>query len=83
MGPVTADEFTSAMDGVTRVVLVNAEGVIVEAWADSWDVRVQDGGRTVKLFAQGGGSAAAQERAAALRADIAAIGEEVTPRSNS
>ena len=39
----------SAPDTVTRVVLVHAGG-FTEKWAESWDVHVQDDGRTLKLF---------------------------------
>lgn len=35
---------------VTRVVLVNADSTYTERWAESWDVYVQDDGRTLKLF---------------------------------
>lgn len=34
---------------VTRVVLVHGDG-FTEKWAQSWDVHVQDDGRTLKLF---------------------------------
>lgn len=41
-----------------------------EFWSDHWAVAIQDGGRTVKLFAEGDGRAANEERNAALAKDI-------------
>ena len=64
-----------AFSATTRVVLV-AGGVTTEHWADSWHVLVQDGGRTVKLFASGTGGAAAQERKEALGRDLGAAHNE-------
>lgn len=67
---ITADEYvrrdrertriaTAALGSVTRVV-VEKDGVYTEFWADQWAVAVQDGGRTLKLFANGTGVHAAQ-----------------------
>ncbi|WP_078345200.1 hypothetical protein [Mycobacteroides chelonae] len=50
---------TAALGSVTRVV-IEKDGVGTEFWADQWIVDVQDGGRTVKLFANGTGVQAAQ-----------------------
>ncbi|RIS72873.1 hypothetical protein D2E70_08425 [Mycobacteroides abscessus] len=41
-----------------------------EFWSDHWAVSIQDGGRTVKLFAEGDGMDAYEERNAALAKDI-------------
>lgn len=47
----TAGHLTSIPDTVTRVVLVNEYGSgYTEKWAESWDLHVQDDGRTLKLF---------------------------------
>jgi hypothetical protein len=35
---------------VTRVVLVHGDSGYTEKWAESWDIHVQDAGRTLKLF---------------------------------
>jgi hypothetical protein len=35
---------------VTRVVLVHADSKYTEKWAESWDLHIQDDGRTLKLF---------------------------------
>lgn len=43
-----------ATSGVTRVV-IEKDNVYCEFWADSWIAAIQDGGRTVKLFARGAG----------------------------
>lgn len=67
---ITADEYvrmdrertriaSAAVEAVTRVV-VEKDGVYTELWADQWVVAVQDGGRTLKLFAIGTGVQAAQ-----------------------
>lgn len=48
-----------ALGSVTRLV-VEKDGVYTEFWADDWDVHIQDGGRTVKLFARGQGVDAAR-----------------------
>ncbi len=56
---------SSACESVTRVVVAQ-DNVYTEYWADSWRVLVQDGGRTVKLFATGKGEDAASTRAAEL-----------------
>lgn len=56
---------------VTRVVIVDDSSKIVqELFADSWDVLVQDDGRTVKLFARGSGAEAHTKRNAALAVDL-------------
>jgi hypothetical protein len=41
-----------------------------EFWSDHWAVSIQDGGRTVKLFAEGDGRGANEDRNAALAKDI-------------
>lgn len=43
-----------AVGSVTRVV-IEKDNVYCEFWADSWIVAIQDGGRTLKLFACGTG----------------------------
>ncbi|MGL5441685.1 MAG: hypothetical protein ACRDDJ_04375 [[Mycobacterium] stephanolepidis] len=43
-----------AVGSVTRVV-IEKDNVYCEFWADSWIVDIQDGGRTLKLFARGSG----------------------------
>lgn len=48
-----------ALADVTRLV-VEKDGVYTEFWADSWDVHVQDDGRTLKLFSRGDGVQAAK-----------------------
>jgi hypothetical protein len=57
-------------EAVTRVTIVG-DGVR-EYWSDYWTVSVQDDGRTVKLFAEGDGKAAKEERDAALGAELSA-----------
>ena len=64
-----------AFNAATRVVLVEG-GATTEHWADSWRVLVQDGGRTVKLFASGTGVAAAEDRKKALGRDLSAAHNE-------
>jgi len=50
---------------VTRVVVV--KGVVYqEFWADSWQASVQDGARTLRLFARGDGSEAIAARNVSL-----------------
>ncbi|MBE5453034.1 hypothetical protein E3G45_005024 [Mycobacteroides abscessus] len=61
-----------AFGSVTRVV-VEKEGVYTEFWADSWIVDVQDGGRTVKLFAKGTGVVAARTAAEFLGVPAVAV----------
>jgi hypothetical protein len=46
------------------VVLV--DDAYTEYWADSWSILVQDGGKTVKLFARGDGAEPVSARNAAL-----------------
>ncbi|SKO15778.1 hypothetical protein [Mycobacteroides abscessus] len=43
-----------AAGSVTRLV-IEKDNVCCEFWADSWIVAIQDGGRTLKLFARGTG----------------------------
>lgn len=69
--PRTGDARTAFAD-VTRVV-VEKGGVFTEYWADSWDVHVQDGGRTVKLFARGDGVAAAMTAGEAFGASVSEV----------
>lgn len=52
-------------DSTTRIVVVTESGA-QEFWADSWDVHVQDGGATVKLFARGPGANAQEQRRRSL-----------------
>jgi hypothetical protein len=40
---------TDVPESVTRVVLVHPGG-FTEKWAESWDIHIQDDGRTLKLF---------------------------------
>lgn len=54
-----------ACQDVTRVVVVQ-NGVYTEYWAQSWRVDIQDGARTLKLFAEGDGSEAIVARNIAL-----------------
>lgn len=61
-----------AFGSVTRLV-VEKDGVYTEFWADSWIVDVQDGGRTVKLFAKGTGVVAARTAAEFLGVPAAAV----------
>lgn len=58
-----------ALRAVSRLVVVK-DGAYTEHWGDSWRVDVQDGGRTVKFFAVGDGSDAADARAAELGASL-------------
>ncbi|MBE5477705.1 hypothetical protein E3G68_005038 [Mycobacteroides abscessus] len=54
-----------ALEDVTRVVII-ADNTYTEYWADSWKISVQDGGKTVKLIAQGDGTSAVESRNQAL-----------------
>ncbi|MBN7460837.1 hypothetical protein I3U64_11810 [Mycobacteroides abscessus subsp. abscessus] len=49
---------------VTRIDMIDPKRR--EHWSDYWSVSIQDEGRTLKLFAEGDGSAAREERDAAL-----------------
>lgn len=60
---------------LTRVDVIAPGNGRREHWADTWDISVQDDGRTMKLFAKGDGAAAQQERNDALAEDIQQIGE--------
>lgn len=59
---------------------VISDGTRKEFWADSWDVHIQDGGRTVKLFAKGDGEQPRVERAQALAADMVEDLRKITDR---
>jgi len=63
---------SAASTGLTRVVIVKDDGV-VEYWAESWRVSIQDGGRTLKLFAHGDGGPGLESRSAELAADLRKI----------
>lgn len=54
-----------AFEDATRVVII-ADNTYTEYWADSWKIFVQDGGKTVKLLAQGDGASAVESRNQAL-----------------
>lgn len=54
-----------ACQDVTRVVVVK-DGVYTEYWAESWRVDIQDGAKTLKLFATGDASEAIAARNVAL-----------------
>jgi hypothetical protein len=56
---------------ITRVDVVTP-GMVKEYWADSWKTHIQDGGRTLKLIADGDGAGHKAERDAALAHFIAA-----------
>lgn len=60
-----SEHANEAFRTATRVVVVGG-GTCTEHWADDWHVLVQDGGKTVKLFARGDGAASAEERKKAL-----------------
>lgn len=51
-------------ESVTRIDMIDPKRH--EHWSDHWSVSIQDEGRTLKLFAEGDGSAAREERDAAL-----------------
>ncbi|MDM2383840.1 hypothetical protein PP563_09895 [Mycobacteroides abscessus] len=53
---------------VTRIDMIDPKRQ--EHWSDYWSVSIQDEGRTLKLFAEGDGSAAREERDAALAKTI-------------
>ncbi|WP_237112808.1 hypothetical protein [Mycobacteroides abscessus] len=53
---------------VTRIDMIDPKRH--EHWSDYWSVSIQDEGRTLKLFAEGDGSAAREERDAALARTI-------------
>lgn len=59
---------------VTRVVLVSGKHPeqthVIEQWADSWEIHLQDDGHTLKLFATGKGHKARQEASEALGRDL-------------
>lgn len=55
---------------VTRVVVVRPGQMEIECWADSWEVCLQDDGRTIKLFADGDGMAARAERNKSLSQEL-------------
>lgn len=50
---------------MTRLVVVK-DDVYTEYWAEAWRLFVQDGGKTVKLFADGDAAEAISARNAAL-----------------
>lgn len=60
----------AAMDAllspVTRIDIVQDSARQREHWADSWELSVQDHGKTLKLFALGDGDKAKDQRDAAL-----------------
>lgn len=58
---------------LTRVDIVGCVDAVGyrECWADSWELSVQDDGRTLKLFATGDGTTAKATRDQALAADLA------------
>lgn len=62
----------NAFQDVTRVVLVTENGEYPEYWADSWRVSIQDGGKTVKLIANGNGKEAIEARNSAF-ADLLGV----------
>lgn len=53
---------------VTRVDVIDPRRG--EHWSDHWAMSIQDEGRTLKLFAEGDGKAAKEERNTALAKDI-------------
>ncbi|AWG57392.1 hypothetical protein [Mycobacteroides abscessus] len=53
---------------VTRIDMIDPKRQ--EHWSDYWSVSIQDEGRTLKLFAEGDGSTAREERDAALAKTI-------------
>lgn len=61
-----------ALVDVTRLV-VEKDGVYTEFWADSWDVHVQDDGRTLKLFSRGDGVQAAKVAAEVFGASVSEV----------
>lgn len=65
------DEFGKrAFQDVTRIVVIHrgagGEPTYTEYWADTWQVSVQDNGRTVKLISRGNGEEAIKARYAGL-----------------
>ena len=54
----------------TRIVVVTESVGAQEFWADRWEVDIQDGGRTVKLFGTGSGDRAQRARRANLARDL-------------
>lgn len=65
----------NAFQDVTRVVLITEDGEYPEYWADSWEVHIQDGGKTVKLIAKGNSAEAIAARNSAL-ADLLGVSSE-------
>ncbi|WP_235625626.1 hypothetical protein [Mycobacteroides abscessus] len=61
-------EKRSIPETVTRIDMIDPKRR--EHWSDYWSVSIQDEGRTLKLFAEGDGSAAREERDAALARTI-------------
>lgn len=61
-------EKRSVPESVTRIDMIDPKRH--EHWSDYWSVSIQDEGRTLKLFAEGDGSAAREERDAALAKTI-------------
>jgi hypothetical protein len=58
---------TEIPNTVTRVVIVATNGLVArEHFAESFDIHVQDEGRTVKLVAKGDGGKARNDRTASL-----------------
>ncbi|MDM2402118.1 hypothetical protein PP613_23575 [Mycobacteroides abscessus] len=72
-GGLRAKELAEDAFGTVTRLVVEKEGVYTEFWADSWIVDVQDGGRTVKLFAKGSGVAAARTAAEWLGAPAVTV----------
>lgn len=61
-------EKRSVPETVTRIDMIDPKRQ--EHWSDYWSVSIQDEGRTLKLFSEGDGSAAREERDAALAKTI-------------
>lgn len=57
------------MSEVTRVHIITELGRY-EYWGDSWELELQDDGRTLKMWARGDGEKAKAERVRALGIDF-------------
>jgi hypothetical protein len=73
-------EIPGSYPGITRVhIITPGDSPNKEYWADEWEAHIQDGGKTLKLFAKGTGASARAQRNTSLAKDFTDL-QKLVPR---